>query len=96
MNQPLWNRKDGTLSASLFENEGKHGSFHTIQFQRGYQDQEGNWQNQFVSLTGRQLLQAAALLVASYEASLSLRNETHTTRDLHVEDAPESQPKPTL
>ena len=42
---PVERLRIGRISASVFENEGKNGVFHSVRFERRYQDQDEKWQS---------------------------------------------------
>ncbi|MEO1151472.1 MAG: hypothetical protein AAFW83_10870 [Pseudomonadota bacterium] len=34
----------GNIRASIWENEGQNGKYHSVTFSKSYQDKDGNWQ----------------------------------------------------
>ena len=59
--------RDGTLSISIFENEGKEGTYKTYVYQKGYKDKDDKWQNT-TNLNKNELLRMANLLIKAYNS----------------------------
>lgn len=66
-NRPVETLRDGAVKASIWENEGPKGKFHSVTFARTYKDQNGQ-----ISDTGRfsgtDLLKLSKLAGQSYDA----------------------------
>jgi hypothetical protein len=72
-NKPETTLRDGTLSATIWRNDGKNGSaFYSVQLNRRYQDQQGNWQDSD-RFSGAELLRIARLATQAYETIDGLR-----------------------
>ncbi len=54
-NQPLETFRDGRLKATVWENQGDSGPYHTVTLSKVYEDKEGKLQETH-SFTGSELL----------------------------------------
>ena len=42
--KPVDSLDAGNIRASIWENKGQNGKYHSVTFSKSYQDKEGNWQ----------------------------------------------------
>jgi len=54
-NKPIASFKDGSLSVSLWKNNGRNGEYYSISLRRSYKDKDtGEWKTQQISLFGQE------------------------------------------
>lgn len=65
--KPETTLRDGTLSATIWKNQGKNGTpFYSVQLGRRYQDSHGTWKDSD-RFSGAELLRIARLATQAYE-----------------------------
>lgn len=71
-NRPVETLRDGSLKASIWENERENGSVHGVQFRKSYRDQEGQYRDTD-SFTSNDLLRLSRLAEQSYDRIKAIR-----------------------
>ena len=72
--QPVETIRDGSLKATIWQNEGDHGPYYTTTLAKTYEDRAGKPQDTH-SFTGPELLRIAELARTAYARSVSLRRQ---------------------
>lgn len=72
--QPAQTLRDGRLKATIWRNDSEKGPFFSVQFSRGYKDQNDQWQDTD-SFSGTELLRVSHLATKAYDAIAKLRAE---------------------
>jgi hypothetical protein len=73
-NKPLDTLRDGRLKATIWENDGQNGPYHTVTLAKVYEDQQGKLQ-ETSSFSGGELLRIAELARESHAYVRDLRRE---------------------
>ena len=73
-NQPFDKIRDGALTATIWKNEHEKGVAYSVEFDRIYTDQEGNYQNS-KSFSGAEILRVARLAEKAYDAIAEAKTE---------------------
>ena len=71
-NKPVDRIRDGSLKATIWENEGPKGTFYSVEFSRTYQDEHGQYKDSR-SFSGAELLRISRLAVKAYDRVSALR-----------------------
>lgn len=83
-NAPLETFRDGRLKATVWENAGENGTYHTVSLAKVYEDRDGKLQ-ETNSFSGSELLRVAELAREAHAFTRDLR------RDMAVERQAERQ-----
>lgn len=73
-NAPLETFRDGRLKATVWENTGDNGPYHTVTLAKVYEDREGKLQ-ETNSFTGSELLRVAELAREAHAFTKDLKRE---------------------
>lgn len=76
---PLHRLADGKLKATVWENEGKDGVYHTVTLAKTYEDRDGQLRDSH-SFTGGELLRIAELARESHGVIRDIRREQSRER----------------
>lgn len=82
---------DGNIKASIWENEGESGKFHSVTFSRTYEDRDGNPRDAH-SFTGTDVLKVSELAREAYDEVKTREHEER--RAAFKDDRKESQRGP--
>lgn len=91
-NQPLETLRDGRLKATLWENQGENGLYHTVSLAKVYEDKQGQLQ-ETSSFSAGELLRVAELARESHGLIRDLRREHAHDRNTE-RDAPTREARP--
>ncbi len=75
MNYPIETIRDGSLKATIWENDSEKGSFFSVNISRTYKDEEENYHDS-ASFSGAELLRIANLASKAYDRVVELRQES--------------------
>ena len=89
-NTPLETLRDGRLKATIWENEGESGKYHTVTLAKVYEDRNGQLQ-ETSSFSAGELLRVAELAREAHGAIRDIRREQAVERNAERE-APRAQP----
>ena len=87
-NQPLETLRDGRLKATVWENQGENGSYHTVTLAKVYEGKDGQLQ-ETSSFSAGELLRVAELARESHGLIRDLRRDHSLDRN-----APEPDERP--
>ncbi|QDU70157.1 hypothetical protein [Engelhardtia mirabilis] len=71
-NKPHDTIRDGNLKATIWANQGKNGTFHTLDLTRSYRTQDG-WRDTTAGFSSSELLRIARLAYIAYDEIALLR-----------------------
>ncbi|SPJ26507.1 hypothetical protein [Palleronia abyssalis] len=91
-NQPIETLRDGRLKATLWENQGESGPYHTVTLAKVYEDKDGHLQ-ETSSFSARELLRVAELAREAHGLIRSLRRE-HNLERTNEREAPKREERP--
>lgn len=86
-NAPLETLRDGRLKATIWENQGESGTYHTVSLAKIYEDRDGKLQETH-SFSGGELLRIAELAREAHGVVRGLR------RDAALERETDATPEP--
>lgn len=66
-NSPFKTLRDGTIKATIWQNQTEKGAFYSVDIVRGYKDQNDEWKDTH-SFSGAELLRVANLSTQAYNA----------------------------
>ena len=78
-NAPVETFRDGRLKATVWENTGDNGTYHTVSLAKVYEDREGKLQ-ETNSFSGAELLRVAELAREAHAFTRDLRREVAIER----------------
>ena len=78
-NKPVETIRDGSLKASIFQNEGEKGTFFSTTLSRTYSDKDGRLHDTNV-FSGTDLLRVSELARKAYNASRDLKQDLDKQR----------------
>lgn len=73
---PVTTLRDGSVKASVWENEGKNGSFHSVTFARTYRDKNGEYADAH-RFSGTDLLKLSKLAEQSYDTVQKYKEQSY-------------------
>jgi len=73
-NQPVETIRDGSLKATIWQNQGENGPYFTTTLAKTYEDRDGKLRDTY-GFTGSELLRVAELARTAYAQSIALRRE---------------------
>ncbi|MEM0928053.1 MAG: hypothetical protein AAGI89_02055 [Pseudomonadota bacterium] len=79
-NQPAETMRDGNLKATIWENQGEKGPYHSVSLAKTYQDKDGHLRDTNSFGTG-DLLRVAELARSAYHRTNEIRREMQHDRD---------------
>ena len=91
-NQPVETLRDGRLKATVWENDGEKGVYHTVKLAKVYQDKDGQLQ-ETSSFSAGELLRIAELARESHSLIRDIRREHNLERNAERE-TPTHQERP--
>lgn len=84
-NQPVETFRDGSLKATIWQNQGENGPYFTTTLAKTYEDRDGKLRDTF-SFTGSELLRVAELARTAYAHSTALRRELEPQTEQHRDE----------
>lgn len=91
-NQPIETLRDGRLKATVWENEGESGTYHTVTLAKVYKDKDGQLQ-ETSSFSAGELLRIVELARESHGLIRDIRREHNLDRSAEHE-APTQEQRP--
>lgn len=83
-NKPIDTIRDGSLKATVWENEGEKGPYYNVTFAKTYKDEQGNYRDT-QSFTGADTLRVAELARTAYARTNALRREAYQSQEMDDE-----------
>ena len=91
-NQPIETLRDGRLKATLWENQGENGSYHTVTLAKVYEGKDGQLQ-ETSSFSAGELLRVAELARESHGLIRDLRRDHALDRNAPAPDERPHRPR---
>lgn len=88
-NRPAEAIRDGNLKATIWENQGEKGPYHSVSLAKTYQDKDGNLRDTN-SFGTNDLLRVAELARSAYHRTNEIRREMQHDRDTDIANGHDS------